>query len=105
MAEGRSADSREADFPGAVTCHLFRVLVRVDECGRAAANGGDGNRRPTRATRSRGGTAGTLACCEAGTSLQVAGDGHGIWEFRCRTFGSRPQDPDGRGPKCRFPRG
>ena len=24
MAEGRSADSREADFPGAVTCHLFR---------------------------------------------------------------------------------
>ena len=47
MAEGRSADSREADFPGAVTCHLFRVLVRVDECGRAAANGGDGNRRPT----------------------------------------------------------
>ena len=47
MAEGRSADSREADFPGAVTCHLFRGLERVDECGRAAANGGDGNRRPT----------------------------------------------------------
>jgi hypothetical protein len=54
MAEGRSADSREADFPGAVTCHLFRGLERVDECGRAAANGGDGNRSPTRATRARG---------------------------------------------------
>ena len=31
---------------------------------------------------------------------QVTGDGRGLREFRRQPFGSRPQDPDGRWPKC-----